>query len=159
MTDYGHKIVYARPGDRLRIAAMVDIGYDGEEIRDSRVQALKKISSRTASPICRGWMRLKPRTGMRPSTPAGPPMLGRAGYQNLWMNLGRGSLGFYARGRQRRDTGSTPRWRSAGNFFRWSDMETIRMTIIRNNPQPRLSASVEYGNLVFLSGQTPKKQR
>ena len=30
------------------------------------------------------------------------------------------------------------------------------MTIIRNNPQPRLSASVEYGNLVFLSGQTPK---
>lgn len=35
-------------------------------------------------------------------------------------------------------------------------METIRMTIIRNNPQPRLSASVEYGSLVFLSGQTPK---
>jgi enamine deaminase RidA (YjgF/YER057c/UK114 family) len=35
-------------------------------------------------------------------------------------------------------------------------METIRMTIIRNNPQPRLSASVEYGNLLFLSGQTPK---
>ncbi|VDY64162.1 RidA family protein [Shimwellia blattae] len=30
------------------------------------------------------------------------------------------------------------------------------MTIKRNNPKPRLSASVEYGNLVFLSGQTPK---
>ena len=30
------------------------------------------------------------------------------------------------------------------------------MIIKRNNPQPRLSASVEYGNLVFLSGQTPK---
>ncbi|MCI1032780.1 RidA family protein [Raoultella terrigena] len=30
------------------------------------------------------------------------------------------------------------------------------MNIIRNNPQPRLSASVEYGNLIFLSGQTPK---
>lgn len=35
-------------------------------------------------------------------------------------------------------------------------METNRMTIIRNHPQPRLSASVEYGNLLFLSGQTPK---
>jgi enamine deaminase RidA (YjgF/YER057c/UK114 family) len=35
-------------------------------------------------------------------------------------------------------------------------METNRMTIIRNNPQPRLSASVAYGNLLFLSGQTPK---
>ena len=33
-------------------------------------------------------------SGMRPSTPAGPPLLGRAGYQNLWMNLGQGSLGF-----------------------------------------------------------------
>lgn len=35
-------------------------------------------------------------------------------------------------------------------------METNRMTIIRNHPQPRLSASVEYGNLLFLSRQTPK---
>lgn len=34
-------------------------------------------------------------------------------------------------------------------------METDRMTIKRNNPQSRLSASVEYGNLLFLSGQTP----
>ncbi|KMK07827.1 endoribonuclease L-PSP [Pluralibacter gergoviae] len=34
-------------------------------------------------------------------------------------------------------------------------METDRMTIKRNDPQPRLSASVEYGNLLFLSGQTP----
>ncbi|HFZ8993053.1 TPA: RidA family protein [Citrobacter freundii] len=30
------------------------------------------------------------------------------------------------------------------------------MKITRNHPQPRLSASVEYGNLIFLSGQTPK---
>lgn len=29
-----------------------------------------------------------------PFNPAGPPLLGRAGYQNLWMNLGQGSLGF-----------------------------------------------------------------
>lgn len=34
-------------------------------------------------------------------------------------------------------------------------METDRMILKRNNPQPRLSASVEYGNLIFLSGQTP----
>ncbi|MFX2028342.1 Rid family hydrolase, partial [Klebsiella pneumoniae] len=30
------------------------------------------------------------------------------------------------------------------------------MTIIRNNPQLRLAASVAYGDLLFLSGQTPK---
>ena len=34
-------------------------------------------------------------------------------------------------------------------------MEKNRMKITRNHPQPRLSASVEYGNLIFLSGQTP----
>ncbi|PLK93345.1 RidA family protein, partial [Klebsiella pneumoniae] len=32
------------------------------------------------------------------------------------------------------------------------------MTIIRNNPQPRLAASVAYGDLLFLSGQTPKSK-
>ncbi len=30
------------------------------------------------------------------------------------------------------------------------------MKITRNNPQPRLSASVCWGDLIFLSGQTPK---
>lgn len=35
-------------------------------------------------------------------------------------------------------------------------MEPISLNIKRNDPQPRLAASVEYGNLVFLSGQTPK---
>lgn len=59
VTDYGHKIVYARLGEQLRIAAMVDIGYDGNELRASRVQALKK-SSPAAFPNLKGWMRLKP---------------------------------------------------------------------------------------------------
>lgn len=34
-------------------------------------------------------------------------------------------------------------------------METKRMTIIRQNPQSRLSASVSFGDFIFLSGQTP----
>jgi len=72
---------------------MVDIGYDGEEIRDSRVQALKNIVA-NSFPDLQGLDEAEAWTGMRPSTPAGPPMLGRAGYQNLWMNLGQGSLGF-----------------------------------------------------------------
>jgi D-amino-acid dehydrogenase len=93
VTDYGHKVVYARLGDRLRIAAMVDIGYDGDEIRPARIQALKRIVA-TSFPDLQGLDQAEIWTGMRPSTPAGPPMLGRAGYQNLWMNLGQGSLGF-----------------------------------------------------------------
>jgi D-amino-acid dehydrogenase len=40
-------VVYARLGDRLRIAAMVDIGYDGDQLRPERIQALKKIVTRS----------------------------------------------------------------------------------------------------------------
>ena len=93
VTDYAHKVVYARLADRLRIAAMVDIGYDGDDLRPTRLQALKQIVQQSFpelegvdSAIC--W------TGMRPSTPAGPPLLGRATCPNLWMNIGQGSLGF-----------------------------------------------------------------
>ncbi len=93
VTDYGHKIVYARLGQQLRIAAMVDIGYDGDELRECRIQALKNIVARSF-PELEGLDEAEVWTGMRPSTPAGPPMLGRAGYPNLWMNLGQGSLGF-----------------------------------------------------------------
>ncbi|HFZ8993054.1 TPA: D-amino acid dehydrogenase [Citrobacter freundii] len=93
VTDYAHKIVYAHLGDRLRIAAMVDIGYDGDALRAGRIQALKKTVARTF-PELQGIEEAETWAGMRPSTPAGPPLLGRARYQNLWMNLGQGSLGF-----------------------------------------------------------------
>lgn len=66
---------------------MVDIGYDGDELRESRIQALKNIVARSF-PELEGLDEAEVWTGMRPSTPAGPPMLGRAGYPNLWMNLG-----------------------------------------------------------------------
>ncbi|WJV40987.1 D-amino acid dehydrogenase [Raoultella terrigena] len=93
VTDYGHKIVYARLGEQLRIAAMVDIGYDGDGLRPERIAALKKIVA-GSFPELQGIEDAQAWSGMRPSTPAGPPLLGRAGYQNLWMNLGQGSLGF-----------------------------------------------------------------
>lgn len=93
VTDYGKKVVYARLGDQLRIAAMVDIGYDGNELRPERILALKKIVA-GSFPELQGLDDAEAWAGMRPSTPAGLPLLGRAGYQNLWMNLGQGSLGF-----------------------------------------------------------------
>lgn len=92
VTDYGHKTVYAKLGDRLRVAAMVDIGYKGEE-RESRIFALKKIVSETF-PQLKGLDNAETWTGLRPSTPKGPPILGKTQYQNLWLNVGHGSLGF-----------------------------------------------------------------
>ncbi|STU94004.1 D-amino acid dehydrogenase small subunit [Klebsiella pneumoniae] len=93
VTDYGHKIVYARLGQQLRIAAMVDIGYDGDELRESRIQALKNIVARSfpelegldeakSGPACARQRQPARRCWGAPATP------------NLWMNLGQGSLGF-----------------------------------------------------------------
>jgi glycine/D-amino acid oxidase-like deaminating enzyme len=64
VTDYGHKIVYARLGQQLRIAAMVDIGYDGDELRESRIQALK--NRRPQLSRTRGLDKAEAWTGMRP---------------------------------------------------------------------------------------------
>ncbi len=93
VTDYGHKTVYAKLADRLRIAAMVDIGYDNAGLRNNRIMALKKIVRDTFPHLAHvdtaeAW------SGLRPSTPKGPPILGKTAYDNLWLNIGHGSLGF-----------------------------------------------------------------
>lgn len=93
VTDYGHKIVYARLGDRLRIAAMVDIGYAETGQRPQRLSALKRIVAESF-PMLKGLEDAEAWSGLRSSTPAGPPLIGRAAHTNLWMNIGQGSLGF-----------------------------------------------------------------
>ncbi|MBS7825002.1 D-amino acid dehydrogenase [Wohlfahrtiimonas chitiniclastica] len=92
VTDYGHKTVYAKLGDRLRIAAMVDIGYDNG-MRDNRIRALKNIVQQTF-PNLYGVESADVWAGLRPSTPKGPPIIGQTHYHNLWLNVGHGSLGF-----------------------------------------------------------------
>ena len=93
VTDYGHKIVYAKLGDQLRIAAMVDIGYEHVYIREERMAALKDTVRKTF-PELEGLDTAQQWSGLRPSTPKGPPLLGRTKYKNLWSNIGQGSLGF-----------------------------------------------------------------
>ena len=93
VTDFAHKTVYAKLGDTLRIAAMVDIGYEKTGIRANRIQALKKSVTDTF-PQLEGIDESTIWSGLRPSTPEGPPILGRTRYRNLWLNVGHGSLGF-----------------------------------------------------------------
>lgn len=93
LTDYSNKILYAKLGDRLRLACMVDIGYEDAGIRQSRINAIKEIAREsfnefTTMDSAEEW------TGLRPSTPKGPPILGKSKYKNLWLNIGHGSLGF-----------------------------------------------------------------
>ncbi|OZI23804.1 D-amino acid dehydrogenase small subunit [Bordetella genomosp. 9] len=92
VTDYERRIVYARIGSVLRMAAMVDIGGDAA-IDEQRIALLKRQVADTfpSLPLAAA----QPWAGLRPATPSGKPMIGPSrAASNLWMNLGQGALGF-----------------------------------------------------------------
>src|SRR5690606_2749692 len=76
-----------------RIAAMVDIGHAGNQIRPQRIQHLKKQVSSTFPQLAVS--QAEPWAGERPATPEGRPIIGPSSkHANLWLNLGHGALGF-----------------------------------------------------------------
>ena len=93
VTDYERRIVYARIGPILRIAAMVDIGSDNAEVDPDRVALLKR-QVRESFPALDLESAI-PWAGLRPATPTGRPLIGRSRVaENLWLNVGQGALGF-----------------------------------------------------------------
>ncbi|MGY2375855.1 D-amino acid dehydrogenase [Pseudomonas sp. SDO524_S393] len=93
ITDYDRKIVYARIGEQLRVAAMVDIvGFDAS--LDPKRLALIKRQARETFPLAGDYSRAVEWAGMRPATPTGVPLIGASPTRNLWLNLGHGALGF-----------------------------------------------------------------
>ena len=93
VTDYERRIVYARVGGMLRIAAMVDIGSADADIDPARIALLKR-QVREAFPAL-DLRQAVPWAGLRPATPTGKPLIGRSPVaDNLWLNVGQGALGF-----------------------------------------------------------------
>lgn len=93
ITDYDRKIVYARIGEQLRIAAMVDIvGFD-TRLEPKRLALIKRQALETF-PLAGDYAHAIEWAGMRPATPTGVPLIGASAYRNLWLNLGHGALGF-----------------------------------------------------------------
>ena len=93
ITDYNRKMVYARIGQQLRIAAMVDIvGFD-PALEPKRLALMKRQAYGTF-PNAGDYDAAIEWAGMRPATPSGVPLIGGSGYRNLWLNLGHGALGF-----------------------------------------------------------------
>jgi len=94
VTDSAAKLVYARLGRHLRVAGMADVVGYGREIDEKRLTSLLR-QARAAFPDAADWREINPWAGLRPSTPTGLPILGRApGMEGLFLNLGQGSLGF-----------------------------------------------------------------
>ncbi|AUG10439.1 D-amino acid dehydrogenase [Pseudomonas sp. S09G 359] len=93
ITDYDRKIVYARIGEQLRVAAMVDIvGFDAS-LEPKRLALMKRQALETF-PLAGDYAQAVEWAGMRPATPTGVPLIGASVYRNLWLNLGHGALGF-----------------------------------------------------------------
>jgi len=93
VTDFEKKILYARIGSDLRVAAMVDLVGDDLSLDARRLASLQR-SVRATFPHAADYDRATPWAGLRPATPSGAPILGASGISGLWLNVGHGALGF-----------------------------------------------------------------
>ncbi|WP_119458424.1 D-amino acid dehydrogenase [Rhodospirillaceae bacterium SYSU D60014] len=91
--DEGHLVAFARMGDRLRLTGTADFaGYDTSHAPEHFAGLLRV--ARELFP--RGGAYDKPGywACLRPMTPDGPPILGKARHANLWFNTGHGHMGW-----------------------------------------------------------------
>lgn len=93
VTDFEKKILYARIGQELRVAAMVDLVGDDLSLDGKRLASLQRCV-RATFPNAADYDRATPWAGLRPATPSGAPILGASGVPGLWLNVGHGALGF-----------------------------------------------------------------
>jgi D-amino-acid dehydrogenase len=93
VTDFERKVLYARIGGNLRVAAMVDM--IGEDLSlDARRLASLTRQVRATMPHAADYDSVTPWAGLRPATPNSAPIIGPTRYANLWLNIGHGPLGF-----------------------------------------------------------------
>ncbi|MBU3621487.1 D-amino acid dehydrogenase [Polynucleobacter sp. CS-Odin-A6] len=92
ITDQGHKVVFAKIGNRLRVAGFAEIVGDTLEIPQDRIDSLA-ADTETLFPGAIDQNDALPWAGLRPASPTSLPYLGRIAYENLWINAGHGALG------------------------------------------------------------------
>lgn len=96
ITDIAKKIVYARLGDRLRVAGRVElVGLDTripQRAIDELTGGVRELFPGSIQSVDAA--RLSPWAGWRPATPSGVPVIGPSPVQNLYLNIGHGALGW-----------------------------------------------------------------
>ena len=95
VTDTARKMVFARIGQRLRVAGMAELVGHNTHIPPARIERLRDAAN-AVFPGCSHFRELNPWTGMRPATPKGVPLVGHhpRAPGNLLLNTGHGALGF-----------------------------------------------------------------
>jgi D-amino-acid dehydrogenase len=93
LTDGKYKIVYSRLGSRLRVAGTAEFaGYD-TTINEKRITPIVQ-AAKSLLPLADWGQDVGKWACLRPSTPDGPPIIGRTPYYNLFLNTGHGTLGW-----------------------------------------------------------------
>jgi D-amino-acid dehydrogenase len=93
VTDFERKVLYARIGGNLRVAAMVDMV--GEDLSlDAPPPGQPDAPGPRTMPHAADYNSVTPWAGLRPATPNSAPIVGATPYSNLWLNIGHGPLGF-----------------------------------------------------------------
>ena len=90
--DETFKIAITRLGDRIRVGGMAELSAFSTDLPDKR-RATLEMSVGDLFPggdlgQATFW------SGLRPMTPDGTPVIGRAGFDNLYLNTGHGTLGW-----------------------------------------------------------------
>ena len=92
ITDSHHKIVFAKLGHRLRAAGMVDLGRENREVDANRIAALIQ-QARDNFPDAGDYGKVQTWAGLRPATPSGRPIIDQTAFDNVYANIGHGTLG------------------------------------------------------------------
>ncbi len=93
ITDESRRMVYARLGDRLRVAGTAELaGYDNV-VDAGRCDAILR-RARQLFPRLEAAGEIEYWAGLRPTTPSNVPIIGRTRYENLYCNTGHGTLGW-----------------------------------------------------------------
>ncbi len=93
LTDDGHKLVYSRLGDRLRVAGTAELSGFSRALDPVRVAAILEQARKTF-PAAGDFGAATAWTGLRPATPSNVPYLGRTKVAGLYLNIGHGTLGW-----------------------------------------------------------------
>lgn len=96
VTDAARKVVFARLGDRLRVAGMAELTHAQDWAIDPQRIASLQATAQDVFPGGGDYGAAQPWAGLRPATPTGTPVLGRlhGGPANLFASTGHGALGF-----------------------------------------------------------------
>lgn len=93
VSDIRNKVVYARIGERLRVAGMIDIGVNRPGVIEARIQTLKNQVN-SFYPALRPLDEPAVWSGERSARPTSKPIIGASPVPNLFINVGQGALGF-----------------------------------------------------------------